>query len=130
MRLGGKELDLLNYFRQKCLEISSYRRIIGCFVPLTFFINFSSSAFPTSLCLVSGSVNFLWFGLMQIVISASGILAPLLPSLQNGLREFIILMGRDSHTLPPHGCHVTHTYIQSKSPAIIGTKRFWAVIVP
>lgn len=123
--MGRKELNLLNYFKQKCPEISSYgRRIVGCFALLTFFLNFTSSAFPTALCLVSGSVNFLWFGLMQIVISASGIPAPLLPSLQNGLREFIILMGRDSHTFPPHGCPVIHSWVQSKSPAIIRTKHF------
>ena len=45
--IGGKELDLLNYFRKKCPEISCYkRRIIDCFDPITSFANFSSSAFP------------------------------------------------------------------------------------
>lgn len=66
---------------------------------------------------------------MQIVISTSVIPAPLLLNLQNGLREFTILMGRSSHTFPPRGCPVIHSWVQSKRPEIIRTKHFWAVIV-
>lgn len=67
--VGGRELGLSELLQA---EVSSdlmlRRRIISCSALITFFA-YISPAFPTALCLVSGTI-FLYFGLMQTVTPA------------------------------------------------------------
>lgn len=120
----GKELGLTGtYFRQKCPENLMLRNYcLLCskkkYICIPQFTCISHCSMPGFW------VSFLYFALTQTVISTFGIPAPLLPCLQNGLWEFIILMDRGCHALSPPGCPVTHSWVQNKSPAVIRTKYF------